>query len=210
MQLNSFVPWEWLYYAAIYPSQLPRSIGGIVLYHDIYTPFPSAMGVIYCATIYGSPLPSSMGWLYYATVYPPHSLVPWGDHSIPWYIHGSDYIMPWYMHLNSLVPWEWLYYATIYPPPLPSSMGWLYYATVYPPHALVPWGDHSIPWYIHGSDWRRPGDKPLSELMMVRIPTHICVTRPQWVKDYGGQVLVYLHHYFKVPGEDHWYPTSFL
>ena len=30
--------------------------------------------------------------------------------------------------------------------------------------------------------WRRPGAKPLSEPMMVRLPTHICVTRPQWVK----------------------------
>ena len=30
--------------------------------------------------------------------------------------------------------------------------------------------------------WRRPGDKPLSELMMVSLPTHECVTRPQWVK----------------------------
>ena len=29
--------------------------------------------------------------------------------------------------------------------------------------------------------WHRPGYKPLSELMMVRLPTHICVTRPQWV-----------------------------
>ena len=31
--------------------------------------------------------------------------------------------------------------------------------------------------------WRRPGDKPLSEAIMVNVPTHICVTRPQWVKD---------------------------
>ena len=30
--------------------------------------------------------------------------------------------------------------------------------------------------------WRRPGDKPLSELMTVSLSTHICVTRPQWVK----------------------------
>ena len=29
--------------------------------------------------------------------------------------------------------------------------------------------------------WRRPGDKPLSEPMMVRLPTHICAARPQWV-----------------------------
>ena len=26
----------------------------------------------------------------------------------------------------------------------------------------------------------RPGDKPLSEPMMISLPTHICVTRPQW------------------------------
>ena len=30
--------------------------------------------------------------------------------------------------------------------------------------------------------WRRPGDKPLSEAVMVRLLTHICVTRSQWVK----------------------------
>ena len=31
--------------------------------------------------------------------------------------------------------------------------------------------------------WRRPGDKPLSEPMMVSLPTYICVTRPQWVNN---------------------------
>ena len=30
--------------------------------------------------------------------------------------------------------------------------------------------------------WCRPGDKPLSEPMLVSLPTHISVTRPQWVK----------------------------
>ena len=30
--------------------------------------------------------------------------------------------------------------------------------------------------------WRRPGDKPLSEPMVVSFLAHICVTRPQWVK----------------------------
>ena len=31
--------------------------------------------------------------------------------------------------------------------------------------------------------WCRLGDKPLSESMMVKLLTHICVTRPQWVKN---------------------------
>ena len=30
--------------------------------------------------------------------------------------------------------------------------------------------------------WRPSADKPLSEPMMVNLLTHICVTRPQWVK----------------------------
>ena len=29
--------------------------------------------------------------------------------------------------------------------------------------------------------WRRPVDKSLSEPVMVSLPNHICVTRPQWV-----------------------------
>ena len=29
---------------------------------------------------------------------------------------------------------------------------------------------------------RRPGDKPLSETMVLSLLTHICITRPQWVK----------------------------
>ena len=32
--------------------------------------------------------------------------------------------------------------------------------------------------------WCRPSNKPLSELLMVRLPTHICVAGPQWVNLY--------------------------
>ena len=35
--------------------------------------------------------------------------------------------------------------------------------------------------------WRRPGDKPLSETMMVRLLTRICVTRPQWVNSHHNK-----------------------
>ena len=41
---------------------------------------------------------------------------------------------------------------------------------------------NNIPALVHIMAWRRPGDKPLSEPMMVSLLTHICVTRPQWVK----------------------------
>ena len=41
---------------------------------------------------------------------------------------------------------------------------------------------NNIPALVQIMAWHRPGDKPLSEPMVVRLPTHICVTRPQWVK----------------------------
>ena len=48
---------------------------------------------------------------------------------------------------------------------------------------FVPKGPiNNIPALVQIMAWRRPGDKPLSEVMMVNLPTHICVTRPEWVK----------------------------
>ena len=49
---------------------------------------------------------------------------------------------------------------------------------------FVPKGPiNNIPALVQIMAWCRPGDKPLSESMMVSLPTHICVTRPQWVKN---------------------------
>ena len=41
---------------------------------------------------------------------------------------------------------------------------------------------NNIPALVQIIDWRRPGDKPLSEPVMVSLLTHICVTRPQWIR----------------------------
>ena len=41
---------------------------------------------------------------------------------------------------------------------------------------------NNIPALVLIMAWRGPGDKPLSEPMLVRSLTYICVTRPQWVK----------------------------
>ena len=40
----------------------------------------------------------------------------------------------------------------------------------------------NVPALVQIMAWRRPGDKSSSEPMMVRLLTHICVTRPQRVK----------------------------
>ena len=50
---------------------------------------------------------------------------------------------------------------------------------------FVPKGQiNNIPTLVQVMAWHRPGYKPLSEPMMVRLPTHICVTWPQWVKPF--------------------------
>ena len=56
---------------------------------------------------------------------------------------------------------------------------------------FVPKGPiNNIPVLVQIMAWRRPGDKPLSEPMLVSLPTHICVTRPQWVNnDISNQAL---------------------
>ena len=52
---------------------------------------------------------------------------------------------------------------------------------------------NNIPALVQIMAWRRPGDKPLSGPMMVRLPTHICVTRPQWVNGHMvGTVILFL------------------
>ena len=52
----------------------------------------------------------------------------------------------------------------------------------------------NIPALVQIMAWRRPGDKPLSGPMMVRLLTHICVTRPQWVKGTPRASDAYMRH----------------
>ena len=48
--------------------------------------------------------------------------------------------------------------------------------------------------------WRRSGDKPLSEPMMVSLPTHICVTRSQWVNCERFWILRQQYQQYKIIG----------
>ena len=41
---------------------------------------------------------------------------------------------------------------------------------------------HNITALVQIMAWCQPGDKPLSELMMVNLLMHICTTWPQWIK----------------------------
>ena len=49
---------------------------------------------------------------------------------------------------------------------------------------VVPTGPiNNVPALIQIVAWRRPGDKPLSEQMLVSLSMYICVTWPQWVNE---------------------------
>ena len=53
---------------------------------------------------------------------------------------------------------------------------------------FVPKGPiNNIPTLVQIMAWRRPGDRSLSEPMIVSIPMHTCVTRPQWAKLTGNR-----------------------
>ena len=56
---------------------------------------------------------------------------------------------------------------------------------------FVPKGPiNNIPALVQIMAWRRPGDKPLSEPMLVSLPTHIWVARPQWVNVIWTTIMV--------------------
>ena len=55
--------------------------------------------------------------------------------------------------------------------------------------SFVPKGPiDNIPVLVQIMAWCRSGDKPLSEPMMVSLLTHVCVTRPQWVKGHWNDI----------------------
>ena len=59
------------------------------------------------------------------------------------------------------------------------------------PQKFVPRGPiNIIPALVQIMAWRRPGDKPLSQPMLVFVPTHIFITPPQWVKE----LLFWMYH----------------
>ena len=72
---------------------------------------------------------------------------------------------------------------------------------------FVPQGPiNNIPALVQIMAWRRPGDKPLSGPMMVRLPTHICVTRPQW----GNTDTDYITNYEKDSYTERSVHTAFI
>ena len=64
---------------------------------------------------------------------------------------------------------------------------------------FVPRGPiNNIPTLVQVMASRRPGDKPLSETMIVRLPTHICVTRTKWVNTWKWWKILQDLRYFQL------------
>ena len=65
------------------------------------------------------------------------------------------------------------------------------------PVKFVPRGlINNVPALVQVMSWRRTGDKPLSEPMVVRSPMQLCVTRPQWVKDGYSEIWIRIQFSF--------------
>ena len=61
-----------------------------------------------------------------------------------------------------------------------NENGW---TSIMIPLKFVPKGKiNNIPALVQIMAWRQSGDESLSEPMMVRLPKHICIIRPQWVR----------------------------
>ena len=77
---------------------------------------------------------------------------------------------------------------------------------------------NNIPALVFIMAWRRPGDKPLSEPMMVRSLTHICVSRPQWINKRGWKSRIsfrtrinnYIRRNYEMPRRIHAYVQRWM
>ena len=80
---------------------------------------------------------------------------------------------------------------------------------------FVPQGPiNNIPALVQIMAWRRRGNKPLFGPMMVRLPMHICITRPQWVnrhRVYFKAIYFFLNHasFFQIFLSHQWFEKCF-
>ena len=118
------------------------------------------------------------------TVFPHKFWRPFLD-CMPQLFFRSQYV--WFpVHLKGhLIP---LCYETL----VVNWQNWLFTLFHQSRSVLSPNPINNTPSLVQIMAWRRPGDKPLSEPMMVSLTTHICVTRPQWVTGHWGFVLLSL------------------
>ena len=62
--------------------------------------------------------------------------------------------------------------------------------------------NNNIPALVQIMAWRQPGNKPLSEPMIISLLTHICIARSQWVMNYISLGLNLLHNSHYLKGSD--------
>ena len=93
-----------------------------------------------------------------------------------WRVWTGNYISPLYCSRDKMAA----IFQTTFSNGLVSENAWIMIKISL---KFFPWGPiNNISALVQIMAWRCPGDKPLSEPMLVSLPTHICVTRPQWVK----------------------------
>ena len=92
----------------------------------------------------------------------------------------------------TLTYWAWDKMATIFQMIYWNVFPWMKMLSIsikismkFVPEGLI----NNIPALVQIMAWRRPGDKPLSELMMISLLMQICVIRPPWVSH-----IVWLHN----------------
>ena len=122
--------------------------------------------------------------------------IPWNSHPLSWIkCNTTAKTIPnryWLIELldNSLTHWGRYKMAAISQTTFSNAFSWmlsLWISLKFVPKVRI----NNIPALVQIMAWRRPGDKPLSEPMMVSLPTHICVTGPQWVKhcSHGREII---------------------
>ena len=106
-----------------------------------------------------------------------------------------NFLYFWY-HSTWLIHWSWDKMAGIFQTTFSDAFFFNEIVWILIKIALmfVPKGPiNNIPALVQKMAWRRPGDKPLSEPMMVNLLMHICITRLQGGNTFFGAKLGQYH-----------------
>ena len=127
----------------------------------------------------------------YPIFHSPPDSYRWSDDQVQvWYVHDWMYDMTEAWHVNILRPRQNGHHFadSIFKCILLNGNVWI---SINISQKIVSKGQiNNVPTLVQILAWRRLGNKPLSEPMMVIFLMHICITMPQWVNSCSGAISV--------------------
>ena len=157
------------------PNRTLYTVNNLVINRLLWTSYQLGLGLTKKFS-----LMISCAWVCFFMFFTQYKLLPWNGNFLP-----SEGVFWGFKDWHSsclcyccISHWRRDKMAANYQTTFSNAFFWM---KIYNSLKFVPKGPiNNVPALVQIMAWRRSGDKPLSEPMVVSLLAHICVTRPQW------------------------------